>query len=189
MRQKQNTGDEDQSFIADIYEEYKYLMYATVKKYLADPEPIQDILQDSLLKLMGKTELLETLDKPALVTYIVYTVRNTTFNYLRRQSTETRYLTFDFDCKQREADLDGGARDVENQVLLHDETEEFRKLLLELPEREQELLIRRYYLDQSDQEIASQFKCKAASVRMMLTRARRSVLDHLRKEPMTHENK
>ena len=190
MIKKAESGDDEQAFIASLYDEYKYLMYATVKKYLTDSESIQDILQDCLLKLLSKVKILKSLEKPALVTYIVYTVRNTTFNFLRHQSAENRYLTFEFDYEQFEtSESEVDTRNVENQVLTHSESEEFRKLLLKLPDRDQELLIRRYYLNQSDQEIAAQLNCKASSVRMMLTRARRTVLDQIRKERLYEENR
>ena len=47
--------------------------------------------------------------------------------------------------------------------------------------------IRKYYLKQSDVEIAKSLKCKPSSVRMMLTRARRDAVVLLEKENFKYE--
>ena len=80
-------------------------------------------------------------------------------------------------------------RCLETQLIVSQQLEHFRSILVKLPEKEQELLIRKYYLDESNHEIAEQMDCKCNSIRMMLTRARRDLLQLLGKESKINENK
>lgn len=82
-----------QEFIIQIYEKYDRLMLFTAKKYLMDIQECEDAVQESLLKLMSRIELLRTLEEPVLTSYVVTTVRNTAINILRRQKRDAQNIT------------------------------------------------------------------------------------------------
>mgnify|MGYP004476518213 FL=1 len=82
-----------QEFIIQIYEKYDRLMLFTAKKYLMDLQECEDAVQESLLKLMSRIELLRTLEEPVLTSYVVTTVRNTAINILRRQKRDAQNIT------------------------------------------------------------------------------------------------
>ena len=138
------------------------------------------------MKLIPKAAVLRQLNKPALTAYIVYTVRNTAFNYLRDQSTENNHILFEL-FEGFEDDYATEGRHVESSVIQHDRIAEFRAIIKKLPTKHQEVLIRKYYLKQTDEEIANNLNCKASSVRMLLTRARREAMAMLKKEGFTYE--
>ena len=75
-----NAESEDVLYIEHLYNEYKWLMYSSIQKYIREPEIIEDLLHDSIVKLIPKASMLRGMDQSAAVTYVVYTVRNTTFN-------------------------------------------------------------------------------------------------------------
>lgn len=58
-----------QEFITQIYKKYDRLMLFTAKKYLMDLQECEDAIQESLLKLMSRIELLRTLEEPVLTSY------------------------------------------------------------------------------------------------------------------------
>ena len=62
-----------QEFITQIYKKYDRLMLFTAKKYLMDLQECEDAVQESLLKLMSRIELLRTLEEPVLTSYVVTT--------------------------------------------------------------------------------------------------------------------
>lgn len=183
------TTPENTAFIEQLYQEYKYLMYASMKKYINELEVIEDILHDCMIRLIPKASVLLHMEKPAVITYLMYTDRNTTFNYLKHKALESNYLTFDMRevCEELQTETMDG-RSVESQIIQDNEANQFRKMLMELPERDQEILIRKYYLDETNPEIAKYMGCKPDSVRMLLTRARRSMLNVLRKEKSKDED-
>lgn len=180
------TLQDEQRFISELYENYKYIMYATVRKHISNDIIAEDLVQEAVMKLIPKVALLRGLNKAALATYIVCTVRNVSFNYLRDKSTESNHILFEL-FEGFENDYATEGRDVEVSVIHKDRISEFKAIIRKLPAKQQEVLIRKYYLKQSDEEIARYLKCKPGSVRMMLTRARRDAMAILKKEGFTYE--
>lgn len=181
-----STAYDEQQFITELYENYQYIMYATVRKHISADSIGDDLVQEAIMRLIPKASLLRQLSKPALTTYIVYTVRNVTLNYLRGQSAESNHVLYAL-FEDFEDDYATEGRHVESSVIQNDRISEFRAILKKLPKKQQDVLIRKYYLKQSDEEIARSLNCKASSVRMMLTRARRDAMAMLKKEGFTYE--
>lgn len=178
--------DANQQFVAELYENYKYIMYGTAKRFISDDNIVEDLVHESLIKLISKVSILSNLNKPALIAYIVYTVKNITFNYLRDTATEKNHILFEV-IDNFENVYSTEIRAVESNVIYAEWSNQLKDIIRKLPEKQQELLIRKYYLKQSDVEIAKSLKCKPSSVRMMLTRARRDAVVLLEKENFKYE--
>ena len=161
----------DKEFVLWLYQKYKNLMYLTAKKQISSPEVIEDILQDSIIKLIEKIGVLRSLDQHALAGYIVATVRNTAFNYLKKQAYINGRLN-----DGNESDIDAGATSItlEELVLMNERTEQLFRVWPKLSATDRHLLEGKYILGYSDAELAQQLYCKPASIRMKLTRARRT---------------
>ena len=171
--------EDDQIFFLRLYEKNRNIMFRTVYRYIEDTTIAEDIIQDCLLKLIPKISHLKELDEHRQSGYIVYTVRNSVFNYCRDLTVEKKYLIFEEmdDFLYR---LHTSERYVEDAVEYDERIVMFRTVLSQLPERDQEILIKKYILLESDEDIASELGCKRSSVRMMLTRARRRGLELFR---------
>ena len=176
---------DDQTFMIELYENYKYIMFATAKKYVADTETMEDLVQDSLVKLIPKLGTLRRLEPNARISYVVYTVRNTAINHLRRKSVENRYFVDESD--ESIPHSISAFREVEDLVESSDRTKAFCRMLDMIPERDQLALRGRYYLQMTDDELAELLECKPGSVRVMLTRARRRLLELLQKEGFDYD--
>lgn len=179
-------NETDQQFMLSLYEKYKPIMFGTVRKYVSDYFVIEDLVQDSLVKLIPKIATLKELERCKLEAYIVYTVRNTAFNYLRKKANEKQYITFE-DSEDLIFRLRTSERYTEEKLESIERKAELHRMLSKLPERDQDALIRKYYLRQSDQEISVVYGCKPNSVRMVLTRIRRRVLDIMTEEGVGYE--
>lgn len=162
-----------QAFILQVYQSHERLMYAIIKKHLSDPYAQEDIMQEAVLKLIPKADLLRTLDQPALSAYVAVATRNTMYSYLRKRAAEESLLlpwTPDLESlPQQEPTAD-------ERLILQEETRYFLQVWKELPSEDRFLLEGKYILQQSDQDLAPALDCKPSSVRMKLTRVRRKVL-------------
>ena len=85
--------------------------------------------------------------------YIVYTVKHEAFSHNNRMKREKDRLVYDEDDKMLSL-LRTSERFVEEELLQAEKIAKIRSILRCLPDNEQDIIIRRYYLKQSDFEIA-----------------------------------
>lgn len=167
----------DQEFMAQIYRDYNRLMFYIVKQHVNDPRHWDDIIQDSLTRLIGKVSTLRTCNEKALASYVSITVRNTAFNYLRRQQKEQNEV-----ISIATADnmiLDDG-QTLDEYLISNEKLEQLSKLWPSVDAEARQLLEGKYILGYDDRQLASMLGCQPNSVRMKLTRARRKALKILR---------
>lgn len=164
---------DDKAFMLSLYDSYYKLMYSIAYKYVSDIQTVDDIVQDSIVSLYGKIDILKPMPDKVLAGYIVSTVRNTAINRLRVKEYEKDHI-----AEFTEENVSGADRYVPMETLLI--LAERRRALLDiwpvLPKETQILLKGKYILGYTDQELACQLKCKPSSIRMKLTRARRAAL-------------
>ena len=169
---------EDRQFMADLYDKFKRLMFYIAKKWTEVPSEQDDIVQDAVEKLIGKIDLLKSMDEGRRVNYISHTIRNTAIKHLDKKSRDNRLLINLELSTIGDATTDGSSP-VEKHLIQQEWKKEFAKIWSELPERERLLLEGKYIFHESNEDIASWMNCKPSSVRMALTRARRKILEEL----------
>lgn len=168
-------NESDREFIAGLYEKYNRLIYSEVRKIVSDNWGIQDIMQCALIRLVNKVSLLRSLDERKLVNYVITTARNQAKNYLRQTAKKTAVRSIDSDEYNIENIQDDGF-DVEKIIIRKEQLTQLSNIWPQLDEPCRTLLESKYILNQSDAEIAEALGVKPASVRMLLTRARRKAL-------------
>lgn len=167
-------GPEDRDYIIWLYQEFKGLMHSTAKKYASEYHSDEDIVQDSLLKLIPKVKTLRPMERCILVSYIVSTIRNTGINHLRAHQAEREATVYVSEEKMVGMASDGLSQD--ELVILKERRSQLGRIWPKLSENERVLLEGKYILGYTDMELAKQIKCQPSSIRMKLTRARRSAL-------------
>ena len=170
-------NESDREYMEQLFRTYKNLMFSEALKYFSYGSLEGDVVNDTLIKLINKLQLLKTLDKRALVSYIVISVRNTAIDYLRKES-RTVYENYEDTAASAHTDF----QETENAVLSKIEIEEFYRVWPELDEKTRSILECKYFLDMSDSEIAELLEIKQESVRMSLTRARRAAFKKLNEQ-------
>ena len=169
-------GDEDScQFFIDLYREYRPLMYSIAMRYVNNPSSAEDLVHDALVKLIEKEDTITKLSRCTLTSYIVYTVRNLSKNYLRRMNLEQRHFA-DVDLSSSDFLAIDNAPLPEEVILMSEHREEFIEVWNTLPNDTKFLLEGKYILGLSDKELAAEFDCSPNSIRMKLTRARRQVI-------------
>lgn len=172
------SNSDDRQFMVEIYQKYHRLMYHLARKCINDSLILEDIVQDSLVKLLAKIAILRQLDDARLVSYIAHTVRNTAIKHLEHHAKIYHNL-IDINIEDLAENSDVCTSSPEECAIQKEQWETFLQEWANLSDRERLLLEGKYLLKQSDSELAECLGCQPASVRMALTRARRTVLNKL----------
>lgn len=165
---------DDRAFMQETYLNYERLMYTTAGRYVSDREVLADIMQDSVVKLVGKVDTLRGLECRRLAAYITATVRNTAINYLRQ---EKRRQTHTVILEEDEGDrLEDPGPSPDELVILSEDRRALGIRWERLPQEDRLLLESKYLLGYTDRELAWLVQCRESSVRMKLSRARKRAL-------------
>ena len=169
----------DLEYMEGLYREFYPLMVSAAHKYTVDPQDRDDVIQNALVCLVRKSALLRSLDRPVLASYIYRTVQHIAID-LRRE----REKTGQWESPLEETEWFSGEelRPAENAILSRSRLLALRGALARLSPEERLLLEGKYFLEHDDKELARRLNCKPSSIRMMLTRARRRLLELLPEE-------
>ena len=171
--------DSDREFMERFYLEYNKLMRVTASKYIFSSHIADEIVHDTIVHFIENIQKLRSLEHCVLPGYIVISIRRRCYNYLKHRKIEQKYNTKFND------DLLGSAEhenydSIEGELLKKYDIGKMVQCLRLLPERMQELLEFKYFLDMPDYEIADLMGIKKNSVRQALTRARRALYSKMK---------
>ena len=169
----------DLNYMEDLYREFYQLMTAAAGKYVYSAQDREDAIQNAVVRLTQKVALLRRLDRPVLASYIYHTVKHAAID-LRRG----REKTAQWEGPLEEIEWGSGVelRPAENSILSQSQLLALREALDRLSPEERLLLEGKYFLEYDDKTLARRLGCKPSSIRMMLTRARRRLLELLPEE-------
>jgi RNA polymerase sigma factor (sigma-70 family) len=117
--------------------------------------------------LIPKIPLLRSFDRCRLRAYLVATVRNTAITKAMRWRAE-RIQRIDDPVEEAAWSISDSGSSLEDALLSKEQRESFVAVLGSLEEQERFLLEAKYFLQQTDREIAEKLQVKPDSVRMML---------------------
>lgn len=168
-------NEEDRLFLEGLYLEYRQLLYGMALRVARNRDLAQDAVGDSLVALTKKIDLLRSLDSNKLRAYLVITVKHTAISLLNRGKREQAADDSVF------ANLQDGSR-VDERVLSRAGVESIKQAVRQLPQREQDVMMMRYFQELTDEEIAQALGIRPVSVRVQLSRARKHLAALLGKE-------
>ena len=158
--------------VEEIYQKYKKLMFSTARKFTQNILDQEDIVQTALEKLIKIFSNLDPSDCCITASYIVYTVRSVSIDFLRKWGRESEILISMGDIQDAElGQIQIGALD--DLLVSLDRSERLNYLWTKVPAKTRILLEGKYIYRLSDKELAIIVGCKPSAVRMKLTRARR----------------
>lgn len=165
---------DEQDFMGKLSRDYKRLMFSTARKYTANRSDQEDIVQNALVALMKKISVIRRFPSYILAGYVVSTVKNTAKNHLKWQGRQQSHCNSLEDESFTEPQTDTPSLD--ELMILAERRERLTELWSHLSEDDRILLEGKYILGYADDELAAQLKCKAANIRMRLSRARQRAL-------------
>lgn len=166
---------DDRAFMQEVYQQNERLMYAIALKYASNTQDCEDIVHDTVERLCKNIIKIKGLSNSALRAYVVYAVRNTAINFRKHQATINRHIQqlSDDDLSN---EYDQPESIIERIEDLKEKRTSLTKVWMQLTDAEQELLYRKYVLEQTTEELAGIFQCSRDSIRMRLSRVRRKSL-------------
>ena len=161
-------SESDRQFIEEIYLRYRSVMYRKALSLLRNPHDAEDAVEAAILKLIDKIGLLRNCNRASLRSYLISCAKNAAIDRIRRDS-HTDY----FGDMPENPNADDGT--AEASLLRIDAAEAMADALMQLPDRERELLRMKYYEELSDREIAQFLGIRLNNIRTYLTRARQKL--------------
>lgn len=166
---------DDRAFMQEVYQQNERLMYAIALKYASNTQDCEDIVHDTVERLCKNIIKIKGLSNSALRAYVVYAVRNTAINFRKHQATINRHIQ-QLSGDDSNSEYDQPESIIERIEDLQEKRTRLTKVWTQLTDAEQELLYRKYVLDQTTEELAGIFQCSRDSIRMRLSRVRRKSL-------------
>lgn len=168
FEQTENMSNEE--FMKWLFECFGLVIWRTAKKYCRNKALWEEIVQESLVRLLSCVPRLRALNEQKLAGYIAVTTRNTAYILLRKEEQDRK------NCISLESlDIVDDGPALEEILLRKEQIEQVAKACHDLPDEVYYLLTCYYFLDYRTEEIAEELGCPANHVRMKLTRARRQV--------------
>ncbi len=159
------------SIIAEKYE--KLLVYIATGILGNRARDIEECVNDTYLKFWRNAEKYDY-TKASISTYLKVIVRNTAINRLRdvRRHEEKTHAD---DVSNYGSNLADSSQNIENQILRKENINRLNKVITNLPEKDRELMIRRYFYLQSTKVIAKAMNMSVTAVDSRLSRLRTRV--------------
>lgn len=173
-------ASDDQRFVEEIYNKYKLLMFSTARKYVVNISDQEDIIQTALERLIKIISTSDSSKRCITVSYIVYTVRSVSIDFLRKQGRDKQHCVSIED--EQFAEITNAEGPVDDLILPTESADRLNAIWPRLPADDRILLEGKYIFDHTDEELAIVLNCKSSSIRMKLTRARRRALKLLSKK-------
>lgn len=166
------TDESDKDFILGLYRNHYALVRQVIYGITRDRDDLEDLINDSYIRLIKNVSTLQALDCHKTVAYLVYTARSVAINYSSHRGVQGKHLYYGQDADIGDTVVDLAAA-VEEKIVCRENVEELYQGLARLPESYRDVLYFRYILGMTDAEIAEKLDITTVSVRQYLTRARR----------------
>lgn len=158
----------DKEFFQGFYEEYKHLLYHEAQAYTSNASERDDLIQDALVRLMKNISVLRGLTRCKAAYYIVITIRTTYIDTLRHQSGTVIPLDDDAITKMVNSGVAAQREEPDMSAKLA-----VRQLNESLPEREWFVLVGKFIIGYTHEELSALMGLEPANVRMILSRAKK----------------
>lgn len=175
-------NENDRERLTEIYLKHQKLFTYKALQATHNAIDAEDLLQSAMLKVIKKIHVLQDLTDAQLVCYIVKAIQNCAIDESRKKEVRARFEDYD---------LTGEWADENDDDILDRLDRENLSIRLglafeDLSPKEKDIILYKYFFNYSDAKIADLLNIKTASVRMTLTRARRTLKNKLEKED-SHE--
>ncbi|MEK3875228.1 RNA polymerase sigma factor [Paenibacillus sp. FSL M7-0420] len=170
----------------DLYDSHYPLMRKKAYTILKDQEVIEDVIQEAFIRLIPKTALLRTLNGCKVTTYVVNTIKHYCYDHIRRRARRSRKVYTGLNNDVAEQIPDPAAATEENYIQA-EAVGALERAMLQLSERDRNLLYFKYKLELRDPQIGELLNLPPQHVRQYISRARGRVLRVLREEGVGYQ--
>ncbi|WP_432353243.1 RNA polymerase sigma factor [Anaerotruncus rubiinfantis] len=168
--------DFDRSRLSNLYIKHQALFLSKSKKIIQDPYAAEDVLQDAMIRVIGRIHTLRTLSEAQMVAYIVKAIQSCAIDYCRKVKRKPVFEDIEDHTELTDA------CDIMEHIDQQEMAIRLGAVLSNLPQRDQDILLYKYIMEYENTQIAQMLEMKPESVRMALTRARRRVKEFWKEE-------
>jgi RNA polymerase sigma-70 factor (ECF subfamily) len=143
---------------------YHQKLYRIAYRMLQDSEMAQDIVQDTYIKLWEKRD--EMKDIQNTESFAVVVLRNLCLDFLRKPKQET-YAEYNIEMAE--------PLSLSDQMDTAEKLNRVEQIIQHLPEQQRLVMIYKHWDDYSDKEIEDIMGLSAVNIRVILSRARKTV--------------
>lgn len=166
---------DNKAFFEQFYAEYKNFMFYSARKYAHTQSECEDIVQDTVERLLRNIETIMEIDNCRIRKYISLTVRAA---FLDEEKKKHRNCPFSFDDSVLEAMIKADLIYTDNTSDLYYRLD-IEKIRRELPARDWIVLEGKYILGYSQEELGQMLGVAPDSIRMIICRAKQKARDIL----------
>lgn len=159
----------DQAFFNDFYSKYSKFMFYTARKYTTSKVECEDIVQETVVHLIGNIATLQDLSEHRCVKYIALTVKSAFLDIEKRKGQD---FAVPMDDEMLEALMKADILSPKDMPDLTAKTS-IAQLKKELSPRDWLVLEGKYILGYSQEELGQMIGVSPDSIRMILSRAKK----------------
>ena len=176
--------DRNEEAIKKTSEKYGAYCKAVAENILKNPEDSEECVNTALLRLWNSVPP----EKPEnLKIFLAKITRNVAINNLKAKFAEKRGGREGFAAFDELSECIPSKNNVE-EIFDEKELEKaINEFVKNLPEKERNIFIRRYFFFESTKKIGERFSFSSNRVSVILHRTRRKLLEHLKKEGLYNE--
>ncbi|MFV0536707.1 MAG: RNA polymerase sigma factor [Dysgonomonas sp.] len=153
-----------------VFIPYHQKLYRIAYRIVQDAANAEDIVQDTFIKLWNKRDEMESVDNTEAFAIVI--LRNTCLDYLRKTKND-RYTDYDTDMPETTS--------LTKEIELRDEAEKVKYLINKLPDQQRQVMMMKHWDDYSDEEIEQATGLSAGNIRVILSRARKTIREQYTK--------
>lgn len=154
----------NEEFVEDLYLRYRSKIYGYLYNHLRSREDAEDLLSDVFVKIVEKIDTYDS-SKATCSTWIFTITRNTLISFYRSGSSNVETVDYDdVTLVDEEIGPEESFLKVESMNLL-------AECLEQLPKRDKDIIIARYYYDYSFRKIGEMMGLTEGNARVVHTRA------------------
>jgi len=147
-----------------VFIPYHQKLYRIAYRIVQDAANAEDIVQDTFIKLWNKRDEMEHIDNTEA--FAIITLRNTSLDYLRKTKNDY-HTTYDVDIPETAS--------LSKQIELKDEASKVKYLINRLPDQQRQVMMMKHWDGYSDEEIEEATGLSAGNIRVILSRARKTI--------------
>lgn len=159
----------DQAFFNEFYSKYSKFMFYTARKYTTSKVECEDIVQETVVRLIGNIATLRDLSDYRCVKYIALTVKSAFLDIEKRKGQD---FSVPMDDEMLEALMKADILSPKDMPDLTAKTS-IAQLKKELSPRDWLVLEGKYILGYSQEELGQMIGVSPDSIRMILSRAKK----------------
>ncbi|MBB6690944.1 sigma-70 family RNA polymerase sigma factor [Cohnella xylanilytica] len=171
-------NEDDKEYTTNLYNQYYSLLKKQAYNITNEYSVVDDLIQDTFLKLLPRISLLRSLSSYKMTSYIFYTLKHVCLDYNKRkvQYSKRTLSGLTNDITDNIPDLQAT---IDENLLLLEELEVLKQALLQLSERDRYLLFYKYTMELSDREIAGLINIPHNHIRQYVARAKHRAFQKL----------